>query len=212
MNMKATVAAAALLAGSTFGVSAATFNVLPGTASGSNDFQASIETFFGGAGNVAFATLVGVTVAEDELLTFILAGAESGNTNTFTAEFLEGTATLTESNNGLNPSPATLGNFASISGTFAAGALNAGDLSFDGSGDSVNASFGHPAMGVYYNPSISGDQRFLIAYDDNATDDNHDDMIIEAFGTVTPVPLPAAGWMLLAGLTGMAALRRRKKS
>jgi hypothetical protein len=29
---------------------------------------------------------------------------------------------------------------------------------------------------------------------------------------VAPVPLPAAGWMLLAGLGGMAALRRRQKS
>lgn len=28
----------------------------------------------------------------------------------------------------------------------------------------------------------------------------------------TPVPLPAAGWMLLAGLGGMAAMKRRKKA
>ena len=29
---------------------------------------------------------------------------------------------------------------------------------------------------------------------------------------VTPVPLPAAGWMLLAGLGGLAAMRRRQRS
>lgn len=29
--------------------------------------------------------------------------------------------------------------------------------------------------------------------------------------TMTPVPLPAAGWMLLAGVGGLAAMRRRKK-
>ena len=31
-------------------------------------------------------------------------------------------------------------------------------------------------------------------------------------GDVPPVPLPAAGWMLLAGVAGMGAMRRRKKS
>ena len=30
--------------------------------------------------------------------------------------------------------------------------------------------------------------------------------------TMSPVPLPAAGWMLLAGLGGMVAMRRRKKA
>ena len=30
--------------------------------------------------------------------------------------------------------------------------------------------------------------------------------------TTTPVPLPAAGWMLIAGVGGLAAMRRRKKS
>ncbi|MEM9709309.1 MAG: choice-of-anchor K domain-containing protein [Pseudomonadota bacterium] len=29
---------------------------------------------------------------------------------------------------------------------------------------------------------------------------------------ITPVPLPAAGWMLIAGIGGLAALRRRKKA
>jgi hypothetical protein len=31
-------------------------------------------------------------------------------------------------------------------------------------------------------------------------------------GTPSPVPLPAAGWMLLAGLGGIAAAKRRKKA
>jgi len=30
--------------------------------------------------------------------------------------------------------------------------------------------------------------------------------------TMAPVPLPAAGWMLLAGFGGMAAMKRRKKT
>jgi hypothetical protein len=30
--------------------------------------------------------------------------------------------------------------------------------------------------------------------------------------SVEPIPLPAAGWMLLAGVGGMAAMRRRKKA
>ena len=39
-----------------------------------------------------------------------------------------------------------------------------------------------------------------------------DDMIVGDRGQVTPdpVPLPAAGWMLLAGIGGLAAARRKK--
>ena len=32
------------------------------------------------------------------------------------------------------------------------------------------------------------------------------------FEEVNPIPLPAAGWMLLAGLGGLAAMKRRKKA
>lgn len=41
-------------------------------------------------------------------------------------------------------------------------------------------------------------------------DDNHDDMAIRL--SVTPVPVPAAGFLLLAGLGGLAAMKRRKKA
>lgn len=45
-------------------------------------------------------------------------------------------------------------------------------------------------------------------------DDNHDDMLIRlsiASGNFAQVPLPAAGWMLLAGLGGIGVAARRKK-
>jgi hypothetical protein len=35
---------------------------------------------------------------------------------------------------------------------------------------------------------------------------------ISAYYTVAPIPLPAAGWMLLAGIGGLAAMRRRRKA
>ena len=39
--------------------------------------------------------------------------------------------------------------------------------------------------------------------------DNITFQLTESTNTTTPIPLPAAGWMLLAGLGGLAAMRRR---
>lgn len=65
-------------------------------------------------------------------------------------------------------------------------------------------SFGDVDLAGPYNAIVVNDNSDLM----NGTRDGFD---IDAIG-VTPVPLPAAGWMLLAGLGGMAALRRRQKS
>lgn len=35
---------------------------------------------------------------------------------------------------------------------------------------------------------------------------------LEIYGTVAPIPLPAAGWLMLAGIGGLAALRRRRRA
>lgn len=56
--------------------------------------------------------------------------------------------------------------------------------------------------------------RILVMLDDGASkypDKDYDDgvWIIEA---TTPVPLPAAAWLLLSGLAGLAALGRRRRS
>lgn len=70
---------------------------------------------------------------------------------------------------------------------------------FEGNGYSAVT---HLASGVYTG------SMFLLG----ATGD-HDDWKFKGVKVdVSPVPLPAAGWMLLAGLGGLAAMKRRKKS
>ncbi|MEM9435414.1 MAG: VPLPA-CTERM sorting domain-containing protein [Pseudomonadota bacterium] len=58
----------------------------------------------------------------------------------------------------------------------------------------------------------SGDVLFLFFDDDGANnDDNHDDMAIR-LSIVPPIPLPAAGFLLLAALGGLGVASRRRKA
>ena len=58
------------------------------------------------------------------------------------------------------------------------------------------------------NSDISSVNSILLTFNANTPDV---DAVFDTFAT-TPVPLPAAGWMLIAGIGGIAAMKRRKKS
>ena len=79
--------------------------------------------------------------------------------------------------------------------------------------NAVTAKLGDEPFGVFVNGAIGNNQHsvFFLAFDDQAgkiDDDNHDDFLIRV--NVAAVPVPAAGFLLIGALGGLAALRRRK--
>lgn len=59
--------------------------------------------------------------------------------------------------------------------------------------------------------SIFGDDNHVYAlFGDGAGDSDLDDIVMKI--SVETVPLPAAGWLLIAGMGGLAAMKRRKKA
>lgn len=66
---------------------------------------------------------------------------------------------------------------------------------------------------VTFTGLVPGTYDFVInALVDGATVAIESDRIIVTNGEMTPIPLPAAGWMLLAGLGALGAMRRRRRS
>jgi len=65
--------------------------------------------------------------------------------------------------------------------------------------------FNVPGLSLVLNPGT-----FIIGFNDNYNDDNHDDFILAA--TPTPVPIPGAAWLLSFGLLGIWSFRKKTDS
>ncbi len=78
------------------------------------------------------------------------------------------------------------------------------------SGDNYQLFFDGVSQGTFNSNSYVG-STLLTSFAVEATQQNDNFRVRSITYTPAPVPLPAAGWMLLAGIGGIAAMKRRKK-
>jgi hypothetical protein len=208
---KAMAAAAALYIGAG-AASAASVTVggsagsLPGSA---NLFSDELLAAFGG--NLAFYSGgASLTLSGPARVSFTRVGAESGYNNDF---LVNGSVVLSEAGDfGNGQNFLTYGNGASFETILAT--LSGTTLQFDSRDASgvQNAAVGASPFGIFVDKSKSKHTVLFLAFDDQIQndDDNHDDFVVRM--EVSAVPLPAAGWLLVAGLGGLVAMRKRKSA
>lgn len=215
-TLKSTAVAAAVLLGTLTASNAAT---IPGPGGGANDalvplFGAGVTTRQGHYG--ASLYLWGTA---DILVEYL--GAEAGFNNSFS--WAGNLFTTTPGGGGAWVPPP-----AAVSQIFTGVTSGLLDFAFGANsvvGTNTNASNpgDHGAGRANFFVSFanenasSGNMVYLFFDDIGSPDDNHDDMVIRlsvangAIG-IAPIPLPAAGFLLLGGLGIMGAVARRRKS
>jgi len=169
---------------------------------GNNDFVSQLGSALNPT--LTFLTNASFTLSGPARLTFTSVGAESGFVNSFAAT---GAGVLLETEGSV--SNFLTGGFASITGIFSGGLLDA-LLSFS-NGLGFMPGPGTTEFGVFTSGGLNNSV-FFLAFDDgqgSSADDNHDDLIVRV--NVAAVPIPAAGFLLIGALGGLAALRRRRK-
>jgi hypothetical protein len=213
--MTAGAFAAAMTAGT---ADALTYGTIPQgsqTNEGIDDVYGAGTTSRGGWYGAVLYLLAG---AEGADLTFTYLGSEAGYNN----EFWFGGVKLFET--GGNQNCFTLGCQATtIISDVASGLLDFYFTSPEGvaaNGSNPDDGLGNVDVGPNFFVSFdngehsTGGTSLVLWFDDNGAnnDDNHDDMAIRISiaNGVAEVPVPAAGFLLIGALGGLAALRRRK--
>lgn len=147
-------------------------------------------------------------------VSFSLVAAESNFRNSL---LLNGSTIITENGGNGGLANFQIGELQSQTFTFNfAGGDLASLLSFgvEAFNPSVFTTFtaGQPEFGIFANSAELGAlTTFYLALDDDGanSDDNHDDIIVRV--NISPVPLPASGLLLLAGLGGIFGARRFRR-
>lgn len=211
MQLKNLVAAAALAFAAASAASAAT---IPGTIGPGNDGLAPLglsnplQGYYGGN-----LYLVGGTA---DIKATVL-GSEAGYNNSFT--FYGNTYNTGGNTNSFNVAGiwnTTVNAIAPGLLSFLFGANSGASTVVNGSNTDNTVPGPNFFVSFLPNPTATFGQSVLLFLDDGgaANDDNHDDLIVRldivGNGRVNVVPLPAAGFLLMGALGGLAALRRRK--
>jgi hypothetical protein len=66
--------------------------------------------------------------------------------------------------------------------------------------------------GVNFFASLAKSDALYLFFDDDGAnnDDDHDDLVVRV--DVAPVPVPAAGWLIFAAISGLFAVRQRRRA
>lgn len=208
--LKSTAVAAAVLLGTLTATNAATFGSIPGPGGGSNE---ALVPLFGSAAarNGWYGASLYLLGNADIKVEYL--GSEAGNNNTF---HWAGNLFATTPGGGGSWVPGA------VSNTFTGVMSGLLDFAFGVNTNASNPGDYGAGIGNFFasfdNENASSGNLVYLFFDDiGSTDDNHDDMVIRlsvANGGIgiAPIPLPAAGFLLLGGLGIMGAVARRRKT